>query len=236
MRFRLLRRRLTISAPSMAVRNHMPWPLRWALVAIVLGFCAAIALWAFEFGKNIAGLEGDTKVELQRLRSDMNKLREERDRAREVANTSSSQLATEKATQAGLASQVRQLEAENIGLRDDLGFFQTLMPLAGGAEGLAIRGLKAELKTGDQLRWQLLLVQTAKNAPEFNGRLDINIEGLLNGKLWAMSLPDGVQASQIRQYRRMEGVVTLPPQTVVKSVTVRLIDGNSTRATQTIKL
>ena len=236
MRFRLLRRRLTISAPSMAVRSHMPWPLRWALIAIVLGFCAAIALWAFEFGKDIAGLDGDTKAELQRLRSDMGKLREERDKAREVANTSSSQLATEKATQAGLASQVRKLEAENLGLRDDLGFFQTLMPLAGGAEGLAIRGLQAELKTGDQLKWQLLLVQAAKNAPEFNGRLDINIEGLLNGKAWAMSLPGGVQASQIRQYRRMEGVVTLPPQTVVKSVTVRLIDGNSTRATQTIKL
>ena len=120
MRFRLLRRRLTISAPSMAVRSHMPWPLRWALVAIVLGFCAAIALWAFEFGKNIAGLDSDTKAELQRLQSDMGKLREERDKAREVANTSSSLLATEKATQEGLASQVRKLEAENLGLRDEV--------------------------------------------------------------------------------------------------------------------
>lgn len=236
MRFRLLRRRLTISAPSMAVRSHMPWPLRWALVAIVLGFCAAIALWAFEFGKNIAGLDSDTKAELQRLQSDLGKLREERDKAREVANTSSSLLATEKATQEGLASQVRKLEAENLGLRDDLGFFQTLMPLAGDAAGLAIRGLQAERQADGQLKWQLLLVHAAKNAPEFNGRLDINIEGLLNGKLWAMSLPGGVQASQIRQYRRMEGMVTLPPQAVVKSVTVRLIDGNSTRATQTIKL
>ena len=54
MRFRLLRRRLTISAPRMAVRSAMPWPLRWAVVAIVLGFCAAIGLWAFEFGKGIA--------------------------------------------------------------------------------------------------------------------------------------------------------------------------------------
>ena len=35
MRFKLLRRRLTISAPRMAVRSAMPWPLRWAGVAIV---------------------------------------------------------------------------------------------------------------------------------------------------------------------------------------------------------
>lgn len=50
MRFRLLRRRLTISAPRVAVRSALPWPLRWIMLAVVFGFCAAIALWAFEFG------------------------------------------------------------------------------------------------------------------------------------------------------------------------------------------
>jgi len=56
MRWRLLRRRLSISAPRMAVRSHLPWPLRWAVAALMLGFSAALALWAFEFGRNIAGL------------------------------------------------------------------------------------------------------------------------------------------------------------------------------------
>mgnify|MGYP000735789456 CR=1 FL=1 len=55
MRLRLLFRRLTVSAPRMAVRSALPWPFRWAMLAIVLGFCAAIGLWAFEFGKEIAG-------------------------------------------------------------------------------------------------------------------------------------------------------------------------------------
>jgi len=50
MRLRLLMRRLTVSAPRMAVRSALPWPFRWAVWAIVAGFCAAIALWAFEFG------------------------------------------------------------------------------------------------------------------------------------------------------------------------------------------
>ncbi len=70
MRFKLLRRRLTISAPRMAVRSALPWPFRWAVLAIVLGFCAAIGLWAFEFGKDIAGLEQFSKEDarLQFLR------------------------------------------------------------------------------------------------------------------------------------------------------------------------
>ena len=70
MRFRLLRRRLTISAPHMSVRSAMPWPVRWAVLAIVFGFCAAIGLWAFEFGKDIAGLERGAKEELTRLRAE----------------------------------------------------------------------------------------------------------------------------------------------------------------------
>ena len=37
MRLRLLRRRLTLSAPRVVVRSALPWPLRWALVAVVLG-------------------------------------------------------------------------------------------------------------------------------------------------------------------------------------------------------
>jgi hypothetical protein len=32
----------------------IPWPIRWMLGATMLGFSAAIAIWAFEFGKTIA--------------------------------------------------------------------------------------------------------------------------------------------------------------------------------------
>src|SRR6218665_3374066 len=94
MRFRLLRRRLTISAPRMAVRSALPWPFRWAMLAIVLGFCAAIGLWAFEFGKDIAGLEKGSKEEVTRLRNELAdahaelaSTKEDRDQAQSIANT-----------------------------------------------------------------------------------------------------------------------------------------------------
>ena len=67
MRWKLLRRRLSVSAPRMTVRSHLPWPIRWAVAALALGFSAALALWAFEFGKGIAGLDRDDKVELIEL-------------------------------------------------------------------------------------------------------------------------------------------------------------------------
>jgi len=87
-----------------------------------------------------------------------------------------------------------------------------------------------------QLKWQVLLVQASKNAPEFNGKLELSLGGTENGKPWTMMLPSGPLNVQLRQYRRLEGLIALPAQTVVKTVTVRVLDGSATRASQTIKI
>ena len=96
MRWKLLRRCLSVHAPRMIVRRHLPWPLRWAVLALGLGFSAALALWVFEFGKDIAGLDRDAKVELARLRIDVAALQQERERALSVANTAEGLLKAEK--------------------------------------------------------------------------------------------------------------------------------------------
>ena len=143
MRWKLFRRRLSISAPRMIVRSHLPWPVRWAVLALAFGFSAALALWAFEFGKEIAGLERGAKDELLQLRSEVQRLRDERERAQSIANTADSLLKTERATQDKLMQQIRQAEAEVLALKGDLGFFERLLPAAG--EGLAVRAMQAEL-------------------------------------------------------------------------------------------
>ena len=235
MRFKLLRRRLTISAPSMKVRSAMPWPLRCAGVAVVLGFCAAIGLWAFELGKDIAGVDRQSKEELARLRVEVNDLRRDRDRIQSVLNTSGSAMTVERAAQERLALQIRTLEAQNRALREDLGFFEKLMP-ASGTEAVAIRGLQAEVLSGTQLKWQVLVLQPVKNAPEFRGKLELSFSGTLDGKPWLMPLPGGPQALQFRQYRRLEGMVDLPPQAVVKNVSARVLEGSVSRAVQNVSL
>lgn len=235
MRFKLLRRRLTISAPRMKVRSAMPWPLQWAGAAIVLGFCGAIALWAFELGKDLAGVDQSAKEELSQLREDVALLRHERDRLQSILNTSGSAITVERAAQERLASQVRLLEAQNRSLREDLGFFEMLMP-ASGSEAVAIRGLQAEMVAGTQLKWQVLVIQPVKNAPEFKGRLEVSLSGTLDGKPWSMPLPDGPQPLQFRQYRRVEGMVDLPPEAVVTNVSARVVEGSVSRAVQNVSL
>jgi len=236
MRFRLLHRRLTISAPSMAIRSSLPWPLRWAMAAIVLGFSAAIGLWAFELGKDLAGIDDNAKAELVKLRTEVAELKEQHDKAQSVLNTSGSLLTAEKTTQDKLVSQIKQLEAENRALRDDLGFFEKLIP-TGTNEGVAIRGLQAEsLNAGTQIKWQILVIQPTKNAPTFNGKLEITLSGLQGGKPWTQVIGGAPQALQFTQYRRLESVVDLPAQVVVKQLSAKVTEGNAVRAVQTLRL
>ena len=219
----------------MSVRNAMPWPIRWILGAVMLGFSAAIGLWAFEFGKGIAGLDSNAKDELKVLRAEVATLRQEREKAQTIANTSGSLLTAEKAAQEKMAAQLSQVQAINQQLRDDLGFFEKLLP-SGGSDGVSIRGLQAELLSASQLKWQVLVIQPVKNAPDFNGKLDVTLNGMVAGKPWTATLPGGAQILQFKQYRRIEGVLDLPPLAVVKTVTAKVVEGTTTRSAQTFRL
>jgi hypothetical protein len=235
MRLKLLRRRLSISAPRMIVRSHLPWPLRWAVIALMFGFSAALALWAFEFGKNIAGLDRNSTEELQRLRVEVAQLRGEREKAVSIANTAESLLTTEKTVQDKLTQQLKQVEADNMAMKSDLGFFERLLP-ANASEGLTIRGLQVESPSPGHLRFQLLVMQVGKAVPEFRGRYELALTGTLDGKPWALTPPGAVQTLQLKQYRRIDGMLDLPEQAVVKTATARVMDMNgAVKASVTVK-
>lgn len=219
----------------MIVRSHLPWPLRWAVVALVFGFSAALSLWAFEFGKSIAGLDKDAKAELAELRVEVAKLREEREGAQSIANTAQSLLKAEKVAQERLAQQIKQVESENLSLKADLGFFERLLPAS--ASGLNVRALQAEAAGPGQVRFQVLIMQIGKNPPEFVGRYDIVLSGTLGDKPWTISQPGGPKQLQVKQSARLEGTVSYPQEAVVKTVQVKVTDNQGgVRATQTVKL
>ncbi len=235
MRWKLLRRRLSVSAPRMIVRSHLPWPLRWAVAAVALGFSAAIALWAFEFGKSIAGLDRDAKEELSRLRAEITQLKDEHAKARQVADTAESLLKTERAAQQGLAQQLRQAEADKLALQADLGFFERLLP--SGTDGLQVRGLQAEPKAPGQVRYQMLVVQNGKPVGDFKGRYELLLAGTLDGRPWTQAMPGGPKPLQLRLYTRVEGMIDHPAAAVIKTVQARVFDGQgATKATQLLKL
>lgn len=220
----------------MIVRSHLPWPLRWAFVAVMLGFSAALAVWAFETGKSLAGVGRDAQDELLRLRAEVTQLREQRDRAQAVANSSESLLKAEQAAQRRLAEQLKQAESEAMTLKADLGFFERLLP-AGSGEGLAVRAFQVEAIAPGQLRYQVLVMQPGRAAPEFQGRYDVLLSGTQDGKPWSASLPGGPKPLQVKQVARLEGLIEHPAQAVVKTAQLRLTDNKGlVAATQNVRL
>lgn len=235
MRFRLLRRRLTISAPRVAVRSALPWPLRWLVLAVFLGFCAAVSLWAFELGRSLAGLDAGSRAELVQLRGELERLRNDSQQAQTIANTSGSLLLAERSALEQLKLQLRQLESENRALREDLGFFEKLIPSSSSGD-LAIRGLQAEQQADATLRWQVLVMRPVKNASEFSGQLELVAAGTRDGKPWSQRFAGEAQAFKLRQHQRLEGIVRLPSHAVVKTLTARILHEGRVRASQTTEI
>ncbi|MBX3633433.1 MAG: hypothetical protein KF695_11015 [Simplicispira sp.] len=235
MRFRLLRRRLTISAPRVAVRSALPWPLRWLVLAVFLGFCAAVSLWAFEWGRSLAGLDAGSRAELVRLRGELERLRADSQQAQTIANTSGSLLLAERSALEQLKLQLRQLESENRALREDLGFFEKLIP-SSSSDDVAIRSLQAEQQADATLRWQVLVMRPVKNASEYSGQLELVAAGTRDGKPWSQRFAGEAQAFKLRQHQRLEGIARLPPHAVVKTLTARILREGRVRASQTTEI
>ena len=193
-------------------------------------------MWAFEFGKDIAGFDRDAKGELASLRIEVAELREERQKALSVANIAESLLKTETAAQEKLAQSVKAVEAENMALKNDLGFFERLLP-ASATEGLVIRGLQADVSNPGQVRYQMLVMQAGKAPQEFNGRYEVTLTGTLDGKAWSLVQTGGAKPLQMKQYLRVEGMMDHPAPAVVKAVSVRVTSkSGELKATQTLKL
>jgi hypothetical protein len=215
MRWKLLLRRLSVSAPHVNVRSDLPWPLRWAVIALVFGFCAAIGLWAFEFGRDIAGLDRHARQELGALQAEVERLQEE-------------------AAQNRLAQQLKQAEADAMTLRADLGFFEKLLPASG--DGLSVRAVQVEPQGPGQMRYQMLVMQSGKGSAEFRGRYALTLTGTLDGRDWT-HVSDDARPLTVKQYARIEGTISHPARAVVQTVQVRVNDNSGgVRATQTVRL
>ena len=105
-----------------------------------------------------------------------------------------------------------------------------------GAEGIAVRGLQAEVGEDKRLKWRILLIQPQKTAAEFQGTLELKITGLLAGKPWQMAGAAQPVAVRFSRSGRFQGYVDLPAQVVVKSISVRVMEGSKVRAEESANL
>ena len=169
-------------------------------------------------------------------------------------DTADGELVIERSARQELETQLHAAQAEIGRVRDQLAFYEQLLPP--GPEGsVDIRGVQID-REGGGLRYKVLLMRSGRNggAP-FAGALRFQATGVLKGETVTVDLApmqvkaesgpvtatgDNTAAASLAlrfdQYQRSQGILAVPDGFVPESVTVSVLEGETVRASRSIKL
>jgi hypothetical protein len=231
---------MSISAPTLSIGAKMPLWLRLLSLFVGLALAAAAGVWLYEQGSTFAGFNKDSiQKELTRLKAENSALLEDRERLTKSSITSESGLIIEKATAKQIASQSKALEAENARLKEDLRFFESLLPATGGADTISVRNVRGQLDlANNQLVVRLLVMQGGKQVRDFVGSVQVQAAGIADGKPINLTYPNSGSGAEgklnFSRYQRVELSIPLSATAVksvqMKSLQVKVVQGGSVKA------
>lgn len=246
--FKRFRQRFGIAAPRVAVRTHVPWYLRWLLLAVLLAFSVALAAWMYDAGRRFAGFDrSEVQEELTGMRRELDATRGELLKLRAIANAADAKLSIERTAQVQLAQQMRQLEQDNARLREDVAIFENMLSTEGrNVQALDIQRFKVEADglPGEYRFRMLLLTGNRRDRGDFQGRLELLVGVQEEGRNAIILVPDRTAADPaayklaFKNFYRVEGRFRIDPKAKVGTVQVRIFEtGNAqAKATQSVTL
>lgn len=241
---RRFRQRFGITAPRMTVQTHVAWYWRMLGIVVVLSCSFALAAWIYDAGRRFAGFDrSEAEQELSQLRESVGRLGKEDATLRASVNASESKLQIERTAQTQLGRQVKALEEENARLKEDLAFFENLIPSEHRDNALLINRFRVDQGAlPGEFRYRLLLLQGGRRDKPFQGNLQLLVTLQEGDKDVIITLPeDGAAQSykiSFKYFQRVEGTFRVVPDAIVKMVRVRIFESGSTqvRATQSFNL
>jgi len=247
--WRRVRQHFGISAPRMAVRTHLPWWGRGALLAALLAIIGGMWWWGFDFGQIFGGFNRkEVEARLVTLEADAAKFRTEATDLRARNSTLESELAMTRGAQEALSRQTTELSGENAQLKEELAFLQKLVSDSSKTVGLQIQRLAVEPDGEDMYRYSLLVVRGGSPKDDFEGTVVLQAtlapaEGA-QAIAKVIQLPDDEPALapaltlKFKYYQRVEGRFRVPAGARVTAVAARAYEAGqgNPRATRTLSL
>lgn len=224
----------------------MPWYWRIApaLVLAVGALAAATVILGsgFRFGGG-----GERSSEIAQLRERIEALEGELTQYRSNAQSAGSTLQIERTTREQIERQIKQLEAENSRLKQDLSLFESLTEIEGGGSDATISGLSVEPQDPPgHYRYRMLVAlrgaSKSEREREFHGQLQMVVKLRLQGKAAIMNLPLPGDPKKdqfklrFKHFQRVDGGFEVPPGAQVTSVEVRLLEEGATKVAKVINL
>jgi hypothetical protein len=219
--------------------------VRRLLLFLVLAMAAAAGVGIYEYGRGFGGPDRrQLTAQIERLESRLREAEAEGSRLTATVTALEAQMKVERAAQEQLVRQAGELEAEASRLREDLAFFESLLPTRASASGIQIRSFRLQADGApDSMRYRLLVQQAGKAERDFVGVVQMQVNYVRDGRSQSLQVPDpAVPDSRrplelsFRHYQRVEGTISLPEGATAKSVVVRIMAAGQTHAQQTFQL
>src|SRR5688500_1058224 len=240
-----LKRKYGIAAPRVSIRPQTPAYVRWAIVAILVVLALALSWGMYDAGRKFAGFDkNEVGSELERLSQLNTRLQRDNDELRMKLAGLDQQVQMDLVARQDIAKQVKTLQDENIRLKEDLAFFQSLGSAPVKTEQrVSIGRLKLERgKLPGEYRYSLLLVQAGQRGKDFHGSLEFAVNFQQNGEKMVLPLanedPSESFNVSFRFYQRVENTFHLAPDAIVDSMQVKVFEKGiaQARLMQTVNL
>lgn len=239
---RRLRSTFGIGSSRMAIRSQLAWHWRWLLNLLMMAAAGGV-VWLVVQGSY--GLPGASMDDLKRRAATLGEenatLKRQLDEARGTLVERDRQLQVEKAAQGELARTVAQLQDENAGLKDDLGFLRKMMSSGATPEGLGVSDLKIERDPASNVfHYRMLLTQGGQRKQDFKGKVQVVARVALNGATSTLTFPDAsagdAGAFEFRFYHKVEGRFAIPEGSTLKGVDIRVlaVPGGQVKLSRTV--
>lgn len=229
---RLLRKRFSLAASSLAVRPHRPWYWRWTMYIVGSGVVVWLALWAYNNGLELAGyVRAATESKLTRTERELSAAQSENARLNSRVVEMERQFQIEQSANAALMRQLKDLNDEKAHLSEDLAFYQNLTQTGEREEKLSIQRVKVTRDTlPDEYHVSILLAQSGQRPRDFQGKLQFVVNVLKNGERSVVVIP-GEKDTEIAAYQldfkyylRIERTFKLPAGMTLESLQVRVYE------------
>lgn len=155
------------------------------------------------------------------------------------AGVEQSAFSIERAAQQKLLARVKELEAENAVLKEDIRVFERVLPVAGEPGAIGIENFRVAVDPVGQYRYRFLLVFSPdKQFPEFQGRLRVLAHYALGDKTGqlVLSLKKDDEEVRLKKMQRREGEFKLPAGATLVGLEVHVLQGDTLKLKRVAKL
>lgn len=229
--WRKIRAKVGIRATKVAIKNHMPWYVRFAGYGLMVGVAGAVIWYLVDNSYRITGFNRvEASSQIVALTEANERLKREFDLTKSLLNERESQLKIERSAQSELAKNVAQAQEENAGLKEDIAFLRNIMSSGNVPEGLAIANLKIEADAlPNEFRYRMLLTQGGQRKQDFKGKVQIVARIQTGSQQTAMSFPSDAEVRvpggeiEFRYYQKVDGRFRIPQGAQLKNIQVRVL-------------